>query len=530
MDTKVFVLFRYFFSVQLVLAGILLGLLFKFSVIEAVDFTQKNYTQLVLAPPSHKKNPKIVLSASQIDRTSILSSVPLQYRISSDCFVFDCSDKQTCKEVKERCRIALTVAHNQGDFEKEKRLEKRLEALNSNNSKALKNVLHQEFITALDSSVALLRRFSGNIQLYVAHGLAVGLAQKAVIEKELGMVCSYADTVHDLVTLAKIATGALRGVYRGIKHTMTVEHAKQLIQGTAHFVKAMAQRFGEFIEVAPLLQEDFALAEQTMTKFENDNGIARKAFYEHCAEQITILKETSWEKIAEVGAEFGTILLLDTVIFNGVSLAASSAGRVFISQATAILQEGGAVQKAYCTDVAIIGKTALEDGEILGTVFKEIEQQPEFLVKASVGELVVEAAEDAKVIKLIEEEKLLINETFDLSNKGLIAKRIENLKTTEEAMRKKFNLYMDHFPTLIYDTAGSYQDALIDFYSFKPNNIKKLSGDRGFIGFLSDGRSIAVRNSSTFDTRPTLEFHTKKAKRVVLTEKFRYGEKSCKKN
>ena len=78
-----------------------------------------------------------------------------------------------------------------------------------------------------------------------------------------------------------------------------------------------------------------------------------------------------------------------------------------------------------------------------------------------------------------------------------------------------------------YIKKGDYDDAVKDFYSLNPSNVRKLPGKEGFYGILADGRTINVRLESTLTlegstkTAPTIEIQ--KAKGVTSRDiKIRY--------
>ncbi len=57
-----------------------------------------------------------------------------------------------------------------------------------------------------------------------------------------------------------------------------------------------------------------------------------------------------------------------------------------------------------------------------------------------------------------------------------------------------------------YIKNGCYEDAIKDFYSLNPSNVKKIPRKEGLLGTLPDGRSINVRLESTYTTSiPTTE-------------------------
>ena len=49
-----------------------------------------------------------------------------------------------------------------------------------------------------------------------------------------------------------------------------------------------------------------------------------------------------------------------------------------------------------------------------------------------------------------------------------------------------------------YIKNGCYEDAVKDFYSLNPSNVKKISGKEGLHGILPDGRSVNVRLDSNY--------------------------------
>jgi filamentous hemagglutinin len=68
-----------------------------------------------------------------------------------------------------------------------------------------------------------------------------------------------------------------------------------------------------------------------------------------------------------------------------------------------------------------------------------------------------------------------------------------------------------------YEKSGNFEQALTDFYSLQPSEIKSIKD--GFLGKLEDGRSVNVRTLSS-DTRPTLEIQNSNKSSI----KFRYNQ------
>jgi len=107
-------------------------------------------------------------------------------------------------------------------------------------------------------------------------------------------------------------------------------------------------------------------------------------------------------------------------------------------------------------------------------------------------------------------------------NKGLPAAAAVN-----EAKKKIENILKDTIPgretsgkAKQYIKNGCYKDAIKDFESLGPSNIRKIQGKEGMVGTLPDGRTINVRIGST-DKRPTLEILPGKDSRRII--KIRYG-------
>lgn len=72
--------------------------------------------------------------------------------------------------------------------------------------------------------------------------------------------------------------------------------------------------------------------------------------------------------------------------------------------------------------------------------------------------------------------------------------------------------------TTQYERVGNYEIAVDDFNSLNPQNVRELPNGKGYIGELSDGKVINVRNISSEDS-PTIEIQNGKSK-----IKFRYKE------
>ena len=73
--------------------------------------------------------------------------------------------------------------------------------------------------------------------------------------------------------------------------------------------------------------------------------------------------------------------------------------------------------------------------------------------------------------------------------------------------------------TTQYERVGDYQTAVDEFNSLNPQNVRELNDGRGYVGELSDGRTINVRNISS-EGSPTIEVLNGKNK-----IKFRYKVK-----
>jgi hypothetical protein len=72
-----------------------------------------------------------------------------------------------------------------------------------------------------------------------------------------------------------------------------------------------------------------------------------------------------------------------------------------------------------------------------------------------------------------------------------------------------------------YIKTGGYEDAMEDFESLEPKDIKSMVGKEGKVGILPDGRKVNVRVES-HDGRPTLEIQPVGGKGKVI--KIRYEE------
>ncbi|MBI2345012.1 hypothetical protein HYV10_03000 [Candidatus Dependentiae bacterium] len=83
----------------------------------------------------------------------------------------------------------------------------------------------------------------------------------------------------------------------------------------------------------------------------------------------------------------------------------------------------------------------------------------------------------------------------------------------QKSLKSLENILKDAMPgeattgrTKQYIKNGYYEDAVKDFYSLNPSNVKKIPGKEGLHGTLPDGRNINVRLESTYKTStPTTE-------------------------
>jgi hypothetical protein len=98
--------------------------------------------------------------------------------------------------------------------------------------------------------------------------------------------------------------------------------------------------------------------------------------------------------------------------------------------------------------------------------------------------------------------------------------------TAHEAKKKIENILKDTIPgretsgkAKQYIKNGCYKDAIKDFESLGPSNIRKIQGKEGMIGTLPDGRIINVRIDSTYKT-PTLEIQPVEGSSKII--KIRY--------
>jgi hypothetical protein len=106
-------------------------------------------------------------------------------------------------------------------------------------------------------------------------------------------------------------------------------------------------------------------------------------------------------------------------------------------------------------------------------------------------------------------------------------KELPAAATAHEIKKKIENILKDTIPgretsgkSKQYIKNGCYEDAIKDFESLGPSNIRKMQGKEGMVGTLPDGRTINVRIGST-DKRPTLEILPGKDSRRII--KIRYG-------
>ena len=91
-------------------------------------------------------------------------------------------------------------------------------------------------------------------------------------------------------------------------------------------------------------------------------------------------------------------------------------------------------------------------------------------------------------------------------------------KTVEELINTSAQGRTTKGRTTQYERVGNYENAVDDFNSLNPQNIRELSNGKGYVGELSDGRVINVRNISS-EGSPTIEIQNGKSK-----TKFRHKE------
>ena len=93
-----------------------------------------------------------------------------------------------------------------------------------------------------------------------------------------------------------------------------------------------------------------------------------------------------------------------------------------------------------------------------------------------------------------------------------------NSKTVEELIDTSTQGRTTKGRTTQYERGGNYENAVDDFNSLNPQNIRELPNGKGYVGELSDGKVINVRNKSS-EGSPTIEIQNGKSK-----IKFRYKE------
>ena len=91
-------------------------------------------------------------------------------------------------------------------------------------------------------------------------------------------------------------------------------------------------------------------------------------------------------------------------------------------------------------------------------------------------------------------------------------------KTVEELIDTSTQGRTTKGRTIQYERVGNYENAVDDFNSLNPQNVRELPNGKGYVGELSDGKVINVRNMSS-EGSPTIEIQNGKSK-----IKFRYKE------
>ena len=128
--------------------------------------------------------------------------------------------------------------------------------------------------------------------------------------------------------LFKGTKAIIKGSARGLQAVLTPAHYKEFVVGLAHAVKLgfEAMAGAEDLEDA-IYCADHKVGTKLLTNLENklDQDVRE------CAAQWKLFcdyyDKTSWDQLLETGAEFGTTLLLDTVVLNAAGWAATEGGK-----------------------------------------------------------------------------------------------------------------------------------------------------------------------------------------------------------
>ncbi|MBS1987300.1 hypothetical protein JST99_05205 [Candidatus Dependentiae bacterium] len=115
---------------------------------------------------------------------------------------------------------------------------------------------------------------------------------------------------------------------------------------------------------------------------------------------------------------------------------------------------------------------------------------------------------------------ITVPEKFEIDTVIESATSNTQTKTVEELINESEKVEPRKGPAIQYKRRGGYMEAVKDFYSLNPQNVRDIpKGNTGKLGQLPDGREINVRINSSGDGYPTLEIQNKHNKDKI---KFRY--------
>lgn len=374
-------------------------------------------------------------------------------------------------------------------------------------------------------------------------------AQAAVAQSDVSIAFSYADAAHSILAIMKRGISFLaktsqtlvdcgvksklqhaidRGLLRGLKEVLTIEHWKELSKVLQHSFAAVkkgasfiAHQLLEEAQFEHLLdgqnepyREQFLKTwiEQKQQECESTNAVVRQHWNE--------LHQMPWDDLVTYGVQKGFALLFDLTVFDGAALVAQASGRKLLAEIAMVCKSSDASFEAYCVEVAGVGKGIVQEPKTLERVIKVLEKQPEISISENIINKIGKKFEKhtTKIQALIKEQEMLLGKELLAQN------QIEQLRIFG-TLEKKAIFEMQPFLTPIYKISGGYEQALIDFEQLKLLNVCPMLDKDGFIGYMYDGRSVIVRRLSTFDSRPTLEIQEFLKNGNTNYIKYRYGEK-----
>lgn len=213
------------------------------------------------------------------------------------------------------------------------------------------------------------------------------------------------------------------------------------------------------------------------------------------------LQEKPWNQVLESSVELGSLMVLDLLITHVATHATTVVGQKFITEVATVFKQEGA-GKAYCKEIAILGKALVEAEE----------QKTVTTHQTNTTQPITKRPKLQNLENIIELTKAELGETVFAQRQVEQVKYIETLKVEVFEIGSKAAQYIK---------PGGYQEALADFYRIGPLDVKPLPGKDGLMGILYDGSHINVRVKSSRNSKPTIEIQYSQFNRT----KIRYGAK-----